>query len=60
MYLEIYKEEIRAFCQKNKVKNLHVFGSVLRDRFTDKSDIDMVVDIDLAKLYEVETRALKQ
>ena len=46
MYLEIYKEEIRALCQKNKVKNLYVFGSVLTDRFTDKSDIDLIVDID--------------
>ena len=60
MFLEIFKEEISALCQQNKVKNLYVFGSVLTDRFTDKSDIDMVVDIDLAKLYEVETRALKQ
>jgi uncharacterized protein len=46
MYLEIYKEEIIALCQKNKVKNLYVFGSVLTDRFTDKSDIDLIVDID--------------
>ena len=46
MYLEIYKEEIRVLCQKNKVKFLYVFGSVLTDRFTDKSDIDLIVDID--------------
>jgi len=46
MYLEIFKEEIRALCQKNKVKYLYVFGSVLTDRFTEKSDIDLVVDID--------------
>jgi uncharacterized protein len=29
-----------------KVKNLYVFGSVLTDSFTDKSDIDLIVDID--------------
>jgi predicted nucleotidyltransferase len=46
MYLEIFKEEIQALCQKNKVKYLYVFGSVLTDRFTKKSDIDLVVDID--------------
>ena len=46
MYLEIYKEEISALCQKNKVKYLYVFGSVLTERFTEKSDIDLIVDID--------------
>ncbi len=46
MYLEIYKDEIKTLCQKNKVKNLYVFGSVLTDRFTDNSDIDLIVDID--------------
>jgi len=46
MFLEIFKEEISALCQQNKVKNLYVFGSVLTDRFTDSSDIDLIVDID--------------
>jgi len=46
MYLERYINEIRNLCKKNKVKNLYVFGSVLTDNFTDKSDIDLIVDID--------------
>jgi predicted nucleotidyltransferase len=46
MYLEKYISEIRILCEKNKVKSLYVFGSVLTDRFTDKSDIDLIVDID--------------
>ena len=46
MYLESYIGEIRLLCQKNRVKSLYVFGSVLTDRFTDKSDIDLIVDID--------------
>jgi predicted nucleotidyltransferase len=46
MYLEKYISEIRNLCQQNKVKNLYVFGSVLTDRFTDNSDIDLIVDID--------------
>ena len=46
MYLERYIGEIRILCQKNKVKSLYVFGSVLTGRFTDKSDIDLIVDID--------------
>lgn len=46
MYLEKYLKEISIICQENKVKNLYVFGSVLTDSFTDKSDIDLIVDID--------------
>ncbi len=46
MYLESYIGEIRLLCQINRVKSLYVFGSVLTDKFTDKSDIDLIVDID--------------
>lgn len=46
MYLERYIGDIRLLCQKNRVKSLYVFGSVLTDRFTEKSDIDLIVDID--------------
>ena len=47
MYLDKYIEDIKLLCQKNKVKELYVFGSVLNDRFSDKSDFDFVVDIDI-------------
>jgi uncharacterized protein len=46
MYLDKYTKEINNLCLKNKVKSLYVFGSVLTDKFSDKSDIDLVVDID--------------
>jgi uncharacterized protein len=46
MFLESYKGDIKILCQKNKVKSLYVFGSVLTDKFTEKSDIDLIVDID--------------
>ena len=46
MYLDKYKNEINSLCLQNKVKSLYVFGSVLKDRFNEKSDIDLVVDID--------------
>jgi len=46
MYLDNFKNDITILCLKNKVKSLYVFGSVLTDKFNDKSDIDMVVDID--------------
>jgi uncharacterized protein len=46
MNLERYIAEIRLLCRQNRVKSLYVFGSALTDRFSDKSDIDLIVDID--------------
>src|ERR1019366_1566406 len=46
MYLDKYANDINKLCLQNKVKSLYVFGSVLTDKFTEKSDIDLVVDID--------------
>jgi predicted nucleotidyltransferase len=46
MYLDDYKNSMVDFCRQNRVKSLYVFGSVLTDRFNEKSDIDLVVDID--------------
>ena len=46
MFLDIYKTEINTLCLQNKVKSLYVFGSVLTEQFSEKSDIDLVVDID--------------
>lgn len=46
MYLDKFKKEIVNLCLQNKVKSLYVFGSVLTDEFSDKSDVDLVVDID--------------
>ena len=41
-----YRPSIIALCEKHKVKLLFAFGSVLTSRFTEKSDIDLVVDFD--------------
>ena len=41
-----YYPGIIALCKMYKVKRLFAFGSVLTNRFTDKSDIDWVVDFD--------------
>jgi predicted nucleotidyltransferase len=46
MYLDKYKGDINKLCKQNRVRSLYVFGSVLTDRFNDKSDIDLLVDID--------------
>ncbi len=42
--LDQHKAEILKACNTYKVKELHAFGSVLSDRFSDQSDVDFTVD----------------
>lgn len=41
--LHIPEEEIVGFCQRWKITEFALFGSVLRDDFTSNSDIDVLV-----------------
>lgn len=52
MFLEDYSDVIRQLCEKHNVKSLYAFGSVLTKRFSAKSDIDFIVDIDSVEPYE--------
>ncbi len=45
--IDIPKEEIAAFCQRNHIRCMALFGSVLRDDFTPESDVDVLVDFEL-------------
>jgi len=45
MYLDKYIKEINNLCQAHKVKSLYAFGSVLTDKFTADSDIDLIIEI---------------
>jgi len=38
--------EFISLCKSHKVRELYAFGSVVNGNFTDKSDIDLVVEID--------------
>lgn len=40
---EDVKVEIAAYCKAKHVQQLAIFGSALRDDFTDNSDIDVLV-----------------
>jgi len=42
--IQIPKEELTAFCQREGIRRLSVFGSALTERFSDASDIDMLVE----------------
>jgi predicted nucleotidyltransferase len=45
-YIERYKRRISNLCRQNDVKTLYAFGSVLTDKFNEKSDVDLIVNID--------------
>ena len=38
--------DIKRLCSNHKVKQLYAFGSVLTNKFTNESDVDLVVDFD--------------
>ena len=44
--------KIKALCEKHKVKKLFAFGSVVTDRFSETSDVDLVVDFEGMELAD--------
>ena len=44
--IENNRTEIIELCKKHHVKKLFAFGSVMRDDFTNKSDIDFLYEFD--------------
>ncbi len=42
--MEANLSDIQEVCKRRHVRNLYVFGSVLTNRFTDKSDVDFLVE----------------
>ncbi|MDZ7361143.1 MAG: nucleotidyltransferase family protein [candidate division KSB1 bacterium] len=46
MQISIPKESIAAFCKRNHIRKLAIFGSILRNDFGPDSDIDVVVEFD--------------
>ena len=47
--INVPREKIEAFCKKNHIRKLAFFGSVLRDDFGPKSDIDVLVEFEKGK-----------
>lgn len=39
----VLQEKIRGFCQRRKIAELSIFGSVLRDDFRPDSDVDVLL-----------------
>jgi predicted nucleotidyltransferase len=42
--IQIPKAEIVDLCQRNGIRKLALFGSVLTSRFSDSSDVDVLVE----------------
>ncbi len=44
--LEIPTAEIAAFCRRHRIRELALFGSVLRPDFSPESDVDVLIDFE--------------
>lgn len=44
--LDLPIQEIKKLCRQYRVRELALFGSVLRDDFSDASDVDLLVEFD--------------
>ena len=44
--IPLAQAELAEFCQRNGIRKLSLFGSVLTDRFSDSSDIDILVEFE--------------
>ena len=42
--IDIPQEKIRTFCREHNIRQLSLFGSVLRNDFSAESDVDMLVE----------------
>jgi len=45
-HIDLPKEKIAAFCKRNHIRKLSLFGSVLHGDFGPDSDIDFLVEFD--------------
>lgn len=44
-------EEVADICRRYPIKEMALFGSVLRPDFTDRSDVDVLVDVKPDQLF---------
>ncbi len=44
--LDLPNEKIAEFCRRNRIRKLSLFGSVLREDFTNDSDVDVLIEFE--------------
>lgn len=47
--IDIAPDRVADFCRRHHIRRLALFGSVLRDDFTDQSDVDVLVEFEPGK-----------
>jgi predicted nucleotidyltransferase len=47
--ITIANDRIADFCRRHHIRRMALFGSVLRDDFTDRSDVDVLVEFEPGK-----------
>ena len=50
--IDINKDKVIELCNKHKVKELYLFGSMLTEKFTEKSDIDLLIQFHQIELLD--------
>ena len=44
-YISLYNNQLQLLCTKYKVKQMYAFGSVLTEKFSSNSDIDLKISM---------------
>jgi predicted nucleotidyltransferase len=45
-HIQLDPEFVADFCKRNRIRKLALFGSVLTDRFSQESDVDVLVEFE--------------
>ena len=45
-HVNIHREELEELCRRHRIRRLSLFGSVLRDDFSETSDVDVLVEFE--------------
>jgi len=50
--IDVNKEKLIELCNKHKVKELYLFGSILSEKFNETSDIDLLIQFHQIELLD--------
>jgi len=45
-HIELPRDKVAAFCKRNRIRKLSIFGSALRGDFRPDSDVDVLVEFE--------------
>ena len=50
--IDVNKDKLIELCNKHKVKELYLFGSILTEKFNDLSDVDLLIQFHQIELLD--------